>query len=364
MQAARVWWDIWIRRGHLRSHIPICPSSGLSGTCPYPYLAASSGDAEIAMASSSPVQPLSRLSGEISPVQQDERVRPAATISGTGQLHEKGRGTPLRSVSTPIPDQTDRHQSSNSRRPSLANDSDSDAGTGTETPKPFRPSLIRSNTSTRTMIRIPSQSVPPNRIGSRRPSDKSTHFDGFGENARVNADDLFEKEEDMEARTQADDFYKEFCESFLKPSQALLNPLDQLSTYRYPLDHCPSVRLIAMCAWLRKLCLPSSGEPEPDADLAAQSARTLYPGPEISRTNPTLCASRRNMASRRVGPMIEPDIHITHGILLQLSMVTSSRHVQSHLDHLITKTLDMGPPLYITVVLPFSSNLRPCSIHH
>lgn len=70
------------------------------------------------------------------------------------------------------------------------------------------------------------------------------------------------------------------------------------------------------------------------------------------------------MASRRVGPMIEPDIHITHGILLQLSMVTSSRHVQSHLDHLITKTLDMGPPLYITVVLPFSSNLRPCSIHH
>lgn len=156
---------------------------------------------------------------DVSPEHQDKRIPAATASNGHGLLEDKGRGTPLRSVSTPFPVQNGEKQSM-SRRPSLHNDSDSDAGTGTETPRPFRPSLIRSNTSTRTMVRIPSQSVPPTRMGSRRPSDKSAHLDGHGENGRVNADDLFEREEDREARTQMDDFYKEFCES---PSGALFD---------------------------------------------------------------------------------------------------------------------------------------------
>lgn len=157
-------------------------------------------------APSSPVQTPLPSSGETSP-SVDSRQRPTAA-NGHGQFgSEKGRGTPLRSVSTPVSTENDDDRSTNQRRPSISNDSDSDAGTGTETPRPFRPSLVRSNTSTRTMLRIPSQSVPPNGMGSRRPSDKSAH----GENRRVNADDLFEREEDREARTQMDDFYKEFC---------------------------------------------------------------------------------------------------------------------------------------------------------
>ncbi|KAJ9118217.1 hypothetical protein QFC22_004123 [Naganishia vaughanmartiniae] len=80
---------------------------------------------------------------------------------------------------------------------------------GSQTPRPSRPDLNRSNTSTRTMIRLASQSVPPSAFDSRRPSNKS--ITGVkGEDKTVNADDLFEREEEREGRIQSDDFHKEF----------------------------------------------------------------------------------------------------------------------------------------------------------
>lgn len=207
------------------------------------------------MALSSAAQTPPPSSGETSHSLDDRQ--PPTEANGHGQLgQEKGRGTPLRSVSTPVSKENGDEQPTNHKRPSIPNDSDSDAGTGTETPRPFRPSLIRSNTSTRTMVRIPSQSVPPSGMGSRRPSDKSAH----GENGRVNADDLFEREEDREARTQMDDFYKEFCESRRGTHAwiicSLMTCAFQLSTCQSLLDPCLSVHLIVMCVSPRKLRFP------------------------------------------------------------------------------------------------------------
>jgi hypothetical protein len=81
------------------------------------------------------------------------------------------------------------------------------------------------------MVRIPSHSAPPSKMGSRRPSDNSANKDIAGENGKVNADDLFENEEDREARTQMDDFYKEFCKSraLVLAASLLLKPITSTS---------------------------------------------------------------------------------------------------------------------------------------
>ena len=167
------------------------------------------------MASSqSPVDP-SR-SGETTPIAAPASPGPLKDTSAAARTwHDRPRGTPLRSVSTPVSDdvEDDDDVASHVRR-SFAESTESDADTGTQTPKPLKPSLVRSSTSTRTVIRIPSQSAPPSRVGSRRGSDKADHIDDSTENGRVNASDLFEKEEDREARIQSDDFYKEFCERY------------------------------------------------------------------------------------------------------------------------------------------------------
>jgi hypothetical protein len=152
-------------------------------------------------------------SGETTPIGKPTSLEPVKDLTSAMRISlDRGRGTPLRSFSTPASGHTEHDDIVSHVRRSFAEGSESDADTGNQTPKPFKPSLIRSGTSTSTVIRIPSQSAPPSRIGSRRPSDNASHVDNAAENGRVNADDLFEKEEDREARTQSDDFYKEFCE--------------------------------------------------------------------------------------------------------------------------------------------------------
>jgi hypothetical protein len=164
------------------------------------------------MTSSSPSSADPR-SGDTTPIGKPSSPEPVKDITSAMRISlDRGRGTPLRSVSTPASEYVEDDEIASHARRSFAEGSESDADTGNQTPKPFKPSLVRSTTSTRTVIRIPSQSAPPSRIGSRRPSDNASHVDDAAENGRVNADDLFEKEEDREARTQSDDFYKEFCE--------------------------------------------------------------------------------------------------------------------------------------------------------